>query len=51
MYLMKLISDDNESDINNDNKCLITNDELNENYVKMNCGHHFNYIPLIKRIY
>ena len=48
MYLMKLISDDNnESDINNDNKCLITNDELNENYVKMNCGHHFNYIPLI----
>lgn len=51
MYLMKLISDDNnDSDINNenDNKCLITNDELKEKYVTMCCGHKFNYIPLIE---
>lgn len=48
IYLMKLISDDeNKSDIN-DNKCLITNDELIANSVKMSCGHKFNYIPLIE---
>lgn len=47
MHLMKLISDEvNDSDINV-NKCLITNDILNKNYVKMSCGHKFNYIPLV----
>ena len=48
MYLMKLISNDEDKSDINDNKCLITNDELTENNVKMYCGHRFNYIPLIE---
>ena len=28
--------------------CLITNQPLENHYVKMNCGHKFNYIPLYK---
>jgi DNA-directed RNA polymerase subunit RPC12/RpoP len=32
----------------NDNICLITNSLLTENYVKLACGHRFNYIPLFK---
>jgi hypothetical protein len=37
---------DNEtSDLDND-KCLITNETLKEFYVKLECGHKFNYIPL-----
>ena len=40
----------NEPDIelDNDNYCLITNEKLTENYVKLQCGHNFNYIPLYK---
>jgi hypothetical protein len=32
----------------NDNLCLITNLPLTENYVKLSCGHNFNYVPLFK---
>jgi hypothetical protein len=32
----------------NDNICLITNTLLMENYVKLVCGHRFNYVPLFK---
>jgi len=28
--------------------CLITNQPLENHYVKMNCGHKFNYLPLYK---
>ena len=28
--------------------CLITNQPLENHYVKMNCGHKFNYVPLYK---
>ena len=38
---------DNEFAINS-NVCLITNQILENNYVKMNCGHKFNYVPLYK---
>jgi len=47
-YLMKLISNDEDKSDINDNKCLITNDALTDNYVLMSCGHKFNYIPLIE---
>ena len=30
--------------------CLITNDVLTEHFVKMGCGHEFNYLPLYKEI-
>ena len=32
----------------NNNDCLITNSPLTENYVKLSCGHKFNYVPLFK---
>lgn len=30
----------------NDNICLITYEPLSERYIKMICGHTFNYVPL-----
>lgn len=35
---------------NYDNLCLITNNTLTENFVKLDCGHSFNYLPLYKDI-
>jgi hypothetical protein len=39
---------DNEEDkiMDDSNLCLITNQPLVDKYVKLNCGHKFNYIPL-----
>ena len=38
---------DTEDDVNNDeNICLITNQPLTSFFVKMDCGHKFNYIPI-----
>jgi hypothetical protein len=31
---------------NENNVCLITGDELVDKYIKMECGHTFNYLPL-----
>ena len=33
-----------------DNTCLITGEELTENYVTLDCNHKFNYIPLYNEI-
>jgi hypothetical protein len=40
-----------ETDINIDNKCLITNDELTSNSIILECNHKFNYMPLFKDVY
>ena len=38
---------DNVEDNNNiNNICLISNKKLEENFIKMDCGHTFNYLPL-----
>jgi hypothetical protein len=43
--------DENEYKTENDNNlCLITNMQLIEHFVKMDCGHQFNYIPLYNDI-
>ena len=42
-----LDSDDNVYD---ENKCLITNENLTENFIKLECGHKFNYIALYNDI-
>ena len=34
----------------NSNICLITKEPLEENYIKLKCGHSFNYIPLYNEI-
>ena len=35
-----------EEPTNDDNICLITYEPLSDRYIKMNCGHTFNYVPL-----
>lgn len=40
----------NDNDNNNNNICLITRDNLLENYITLECGHKFNYIQLYKEI-
>jgi hypothetical protein len=47
--LYKLL--DNDSDAENDsNKCLISDEILVDKFVKLPCGHSFNYIPLYNDI-
>jgi hypothetical protein len=45
LYKSLDIDDEEKNDIEN-NLCLITNEPLNDKFVKMECGHTFNYIPL-----
>ena len=35
---------------NDNNKCLITNQQLLDKHVTLSCGHKFNYIPLYNDI-
>jgi len=46
--LYKLL--DNDSDTESDNKCLISDEILVDKFVKLPCGHSFNYIPLYNDI-
>lgn len=47
-----LDDEDNQNKIESDNNlCLITNQPLTDNFVELNCGHKFNYIPLYNDIY
>jgi hypothetical protein len=46
LYKSLDIEETNEKTEEDDNLCLITNELLTDNYVKLNCGHKFNYIPL-----
>ena len=39
-------SNNRDTDTKESNECLITNTQLKENYVTMECGHKFNYEPL-----
>jgi hypothetical protein len=41
---------DFEDDNNDENKCLITNQNLTDRFVKLKCGHSFNYLPLLQDI-
>lgn len=44
------LNDDNYIVKNEDNFCYITQDMLKENSIKMQCGHTFNYIPLLNEV-
>jgi hypothetical protein len=46
--LYKLLDDDSDNEI--DNKCLISDEILVDKFVKLPCGHSFNYIPLYNDI-
>jgi hypothetical protein len=44
-FYKDLLNDD-QTEVDHDDKCLITNAPLVDKHVTMNCGHKFNYIPL-----
>ena len=37
-------------EVDTNNVCLITNEILDENYIELECGHKFNYLPLLKDV-
>ena len=45
-----LNSNTDESALDLDNKCMITNKDLEDNYITLDCNHKFNYIPLYREI-
>jgi len=53
--LYNSLDDTNGTNANNDTEnkelCLITNVPLKDNYVKLNCGHKFNYEAIFKDIF
>lgn len=50
LYKSLDIEENNEKTEEDDNKCLITNELLTDKFIKLNCGHKFNYIPLYNDI-
>jgi len=32
-------------------ECMISKEPLKDNHIKLECGHHFNYVPLFKEIH
>lgn len=46
--LYKSLDDADENFVCDKNLCLITGQQLTENFVTLPCGHNFNYIPLYK---
>ena len=47
---LKEVSDNNKDTNNYDNICLLTYEELSFNYIKLDCGHCFNYLPLYNEL-
>ena len=41
--------DDNES--KNDEVCNITQDSLDNDFVQLQCGHKFNYVPIYQELF
>ena len=48
--LFKSIVNLNDTSNNYNNMCLITNENLDSNYIKLDCGHKFNYVPLFNEV-
>ena len=42
--LYKSLNEDD--DVNQDLKCLITYEDLDNNHIELDCGHKFNYKPI-----
>ena len=48
--LMKLICEDAKEQEDDNNCCLITGEILNENFVRLSCGHKFNYDSIFNEL-
>ena len=46
--LAKAVSEDNEDTV--EDICFITNEKLEENYIKLPCNHTFNYVALYNEL-
>jgi hypothetical protein len=46
--LHKLLNEEKSDNKEEENICLISNEKLTNSFVKLNCGHSFNYLPLYK---
>lgn len=44
------IENEDENDTDNIKICLISNTEIKENIITLECGHEFNYIPLYREV-
>jgi len=50
-FLNELIcKNDNETGSDNDNNCLITYEPLEPHFIKLECDHKFNYLPIFNEI-
>lgn len=49
--LFNKILNNNQNNENNDDRCLISNDILTDNHIKLECGHTFNYLPLYNEVF
>jgi hypothetical protein len=50
LYKSLDIEENDQKTEEDNNVCLITNEPLEDKFVKLNCGHNFNYIPLFNDI-
>lgn len=54
-YFKSLLNENNENNDNNENNnnniCLISNEPLAANFIKLECNHGFNYLPLYNEVY
>lgn len=48
--LYEKLFENDDSDDDDTDKCLITMEKLDNNSIKLVCGHKFNYIPLYKEL-
>ena len=44
------LESDNDTILNDEEICLLSNDKLQRNYIELNCGHKFNYTSLINEV-
>ena len=48
--LTKMLEDEDDDDVDDTNKCRITDQPLTDKYVTLECNHKFNYVSLYKEI-
>jgi len=50
LLLFNELLQDESMDVSSNEKCLISNEDLEYNYIKLDCGHKYNYLDLYNEI-
>ena len=50
LLLFNELLQDESTDVSSNEKCLISNEDLESNYIKLDCGHKYNYLDLYNEI-